>query len=458
MHIGNARTALYNYLFAKHNDGQFVVRIEDTDRARHSEEAVTAIIEGLNWLDLPWDGEITSQFERRARHIEVAQSMLDNGKAYKCFCTEQELEEMRVAAKEKGKPTFYDRRWRDKDESEHPDKPYVVRLKAPLDGATTIHDMVQGEVTVQNEQLDDFILLRSDGTPTYMLSVVCDDNDMGITHIIRGDDHLSNTFRQRVIFDAMGWNIPQFAHLPMILGQDGAKLSKRHGAVSLEDFIERGYLPETVFNYLLRLGWSHGDDEIISRAQAIEWFTLDNITKSAAKFDYDKLENLNAHYIKQCDNERLLALTIDRLKHNHELDIGANDLAAKFIMMAMDELKSRAKSIVQIADESCFFAKTIPYDFDDKAKDVLSAAPQETLKALRDAMQELGDFTKDSIQALCKDVAATHAEGKMGKIGMPLRAALTGQSVSPTIFHVAEIIGKDETIARLDYAIKTFKA
>ena len=285
MHIGNARTAIYNWLYARHNNGKFLVRIEDTDRARHSEEAVEAILNGLKWLDLDFDGDVVSQFSQKDRHIEVANEMVTKGQAYYCYCTPEELEEMREEAKKAGRPTFYDRRWRDRDASEAPEgiKP-VVRIKAPLDGETVIHDEVQGDVTVQNEQLDDFIILRSDGTPTYMLSVVCDDHDMGVTHVMRGDDHLNNTFRQKIIFDAMGWDLPVFAHLPMILGEDGSKLSKRHGAVSLEDFMARGYLPDAVLNYLLRLGWSHGDDEIISREQAIEWFTMKNIVSSCKNF------------------------------------------------------------------------------------------------------------------------------------------------------------------------------
>ncbi|MEC8664300.1 MAG: glutamate--tRNA ligase [Pseudomonadota bacterium] len=457
MHIGNARTAIYNWLYARHNNGKFLVRIEDTDRARHSEEAVEAILNGLKWLDLDFDGDVVSQFSQKDRHIEVANEMVTKGQAYYCYCTPEELEEMREEAKKAGRPTFYDRRWRDRDASEAPEgiKP-VVRIKAPLDGETVIHDEVQGDVTVQNEQLDDFIILRSDGTPTYMLSVVCDDHDMGVTHVMRGDDHLNNTFRQKIIFDAMGWDRPVFAHLPMILGEDGSKLSKRHGAVSLEDFMARGYLPDAVLNYLLRLGWSHGDDEIISREQAIEWFTMKNIVKSAAKFDFVKLENLNGHYIGEADNEKLLELMTPFMQERHEIALGSDTAAQRRILAAMDELKSRAKTLLQLADESAFFAKKIPYDFDEKAGDILSQDNGEIISVLLDKVINASELTNDSVQALCKEVAETHKEGKLGKVAMPLRAALTGTTVSPSVFHAAEILGKEETKARLEYALSKF--
>jgi glutamyl-tRNA synthetase len=338
MHIGNARTALYNWLFARHTNGKFLLRIEDTDRERHSEEAVQAIFKGLNWLDLNYDNEPVSQFEQKERHIAVAHKLLEEGKAYNCYCSKEELQEMREKAIKEGKSQFYDRRWRDKSPEEAPsDIQPVVRIKAPIEnGESIIDDLVQGQVTIHNENLDDFIILRSDGTPTYMLSVVCDDHEMGITHVIRGDDHLNNTFRQKIIYEAMGWSLPTFAHLPMILGQDGSKLSKRHGAVSLEDFQERGYLPEAVANYLLRLGWSHGDDEIISREDAINWFTLDNVNKSAAKFDYDKLENLNSHYIKLADNNTLISLLVPIINSLYGCEINHERLS-----LAMDELKDK---------------------------------------------------------------------------------------------------------------------
>ncbi|MCB9991440.1 MAG: glutamate--tRNA ligase [Rhodospirillales bacterium] len=457
MHIGNARTAIYNWLFARHHDGKFVVRIEDTDRARHSEEAVEAIFKGLDWLGLNYDNEPVSQFAQRDRHIEIAKQLLESGQAYYCYCSPEELTEMRETAKKEGRSAVYDRRWRDRDPSEAPEgvSP-VVRIKAPIDdGESVVNDLVQGEVRVKHENLDDFIILRSDGTPTYLLSVVVDDHDMGITHVIRGDDHLNNTFRQKIIYDAMGWDLPHFGHLPMILGQDGAKLSKRHGAVSLEDFEAKGYLPEAVLNYLLRLGWSHGNDEIISRAQAIEWFTLDHVVKSAAKFDYDKLESLNAHYMKEADDERLIALMTPFLHERHKLAI--DEIAKTRLLKGMTELKDRAKTLLQLTDEGAFYAKETPYDFDEKAQATLADDAKPVLETLLTQLTALNSFTADDVQQVCKDVAGNLRDGKLGKVAMPLRAALTGTTVSPSIFHAAEILGQEETTARLAFALEKIK-
>lgn len=447
MHIGNARTALFNYLFARHSGGKFVVRIEDTDRKRHSEEAVQAIIDGLDWLELDYDGEILSQFERQDRHAAVAKEMIAAGKAYYCYCTPEELEDMREKAKAEGAKTFYDRRWRDRDTSEAPAgiSP-VVRIKAPLDGATTIKDHVQGEVTVSNDQLDDFIILRSDGTPTYMLSVVVDDFDMGVTHILRGDDHLNNTFRQKIIIDAMGWPLPEYAHLPLIHGADGAKFSKRHGAQSVQEFREMGYLPEALCNYLLRLGWSHGDDEIIPREKAIEWFDLDHIGKAAAKFDFAKLESLNAHYIRECDTNRLLRHAMPFYEKRHGLTPDAQGLDR--IKAGIDELKSRARTLLQFVDESVFYARALPFALDEKAQETIKDS-KDILKALLDGLSALPDFTSAHIQDICKTIAQNKAEGKLGKVAMPLRAAVTGTTVSPSVFHACEILGKAETCARI---------
>ncbi len=443
MHIGNARTALFNWLYARAKDGKFVVRIEDTDRKRHSEEAVQAIMDGLEWLGLDYDGDVTSQFARLDRHTEVAMEMIEKGQAYYCYCSPEELTEMRETAKAEGKKTFYDRRWRDADPSTAPSdiKP-VVRIKAPIQGQSTIKDIVQGKVTVPNDQLDDFIILRSDGTPTYMLSVVVDDHDMNITHIARGDDHLNNAFRQKIIFDAMGWDLPEFAHMPLIHGQDGGKFSKRHGAEGVLDYKALGYLPEAVFNYLLRLGWSHGDDEIISREQAIKWFDFNAIGKAPAKFDISKLENLNAHYIDQSSAEHL----IEQATPFYPVEL--SEIAKKRIATHSDELKSRAKTLVQFANESAFYAKDIPLDFDDKAQKTLDGT-DEILKALLNIFQNEENFTSENIQTLCKKVADKYKEGKLGKVAMPLRAALTGTTVSPSIFHAAEILGLDETCARI---------
>ena len=444
MHIGNARTALFNWLYARKTGGKFVMRIEDTDRKRHSEDAVEAILRGLEWLELDFDGEVASQFANQKRHQEVAQELLDKGQAYYCYCSPEELQEMRDAGH------GYDRRWRDRDVSEAPEGiDPVVRIKAPIDGQTTIKDHVQGEVTVKHEQLDDFVILRSDGTPTYMLSVVVDDHDMGITHILRGDDHLNNTFRQKVIFDALGWDVPQFAHLPLIHGPDGGKFSKRHGATSVEEYRDMGYLPEAMRNYLLRLGWSHGDEEIISTDQAIEWFNLESIGKSAARFDFDKLEALNAHYINEADPQRLIDLCMPFYQERHGIE--PSQQAQKWILACADELKSRAKTLLQFTDESVFFAKSIPLDFDDKAKGLLD---QNILTALSDTLMKLDDFSNDNIQSACKTIAGDLVEGKLGKIAMPLRAALTGTTVSPSVFHVAEILGKEETSARIQAALK----
>ena len=452
MHIGTARTALFNWLYARKNGGKMLFRIEDTDRARHNEEAVVALINAMKWLELDWDGEIVSQYEQKNRHIEIAEELLDKGLAYRCYCSQDELEEMRKKAREDGKPTFYDRRWRDKG---HEDAPKgiepTIRIKAPREGKSTIQDHVQGEVTVNNTQLDDFIILRADGTPTYMLSVVVDDHDMGVTHVIRGDDHLNNTFRQNVIYDVLGWEKPQYAHLPLILGPDGTKMSKRHGAASVEEYREMGYLPEAMRNYLLRLGWSHGDDEIISDTQALEWFNLDHIGKAAARFDFDKLESLNAHYINESDPQRLIELCMPFYKQRHNIDPDAQ--AQMRIMQSADELKSRAKTLLQFTDESAFYAKTAPFDYDEKAGALLGQDNLDVLQALKTTLESLSDFTSENIQSAIKTIAADLRESKMGKVAMPLRAALTGTTVSPSIFHVAEILGKSETCARIQAAI-----
>ncbi len=451
MHIGNARTALFNWLYAKSTGGKFVVRIEDTDRKRHSEEAVEAILDGLKWLGLDYDGDVVSQFSRSDRHTEVANELIKKGLAYYCYCSADELEDMRETAKAEGRKTFYDRRWRDADPSTAPNdvKP-VVRIKAPLEGEATIEDKVQGSVTVSNDQIDDFILLRSDGTPTYMLSVVVDDHDMGITHVLRGDDHLNNTFRQKIIFDAMGWDVPTFAHLPLIHGPDGGKFSKRHGAQSVQEYREMGYLPDALVNYLLRLGWSHGNDEIIPREKAIEWFNLEGIGKAAAKFDFSKLESLNAHYISEADPQYLLEQAMPFYKNLHDIEL--DELGRSRIIAGIDELKSRSKTLIQFVNESVFYAKSLPLNYDEKAQNNIDGA-QDVLPALLEAMENAEDVTSDSVQEICKSVASDLRDGKLGKVAMPLRAALTGTTVSPSVFHAAEILGKDETCARIRAAI-----
>lgn len=448
MHIGTARTALYNWLYARRHNGQMQFRIEDTDRERYSAEFVQSIIDGMEWLGLDWDGDILSQYERRDRHAEIAFELVKKGKAYFCFCTTEELDEMREKAKAEGKITFYDRRWRDADPATAPAgvKP-VIRIKAPLDGESVVLDHVQGEVHVKNEQLDDFIILRSDRTPTYMLAVVVDDHDMGVTHVIRGDDHLNNTFRQNLIYDAMDWRLPDYAHLPMILGPDGSKLSKRHGATSVAEYANMGYLPEAIRNYLLRLGWSHGDEEIIPTEMAIQWFDLEHVQKSPARFDFAKLDSVNAHYIREADNERLAALVKIFIEKK---GITVNPVGYARLLAGMDELKSRAKTLLQIADEGAFYCKTVPYDFDDKAKANLDAA---ILQTLTDKLSGITEFTAANIEAACKDIANQNTEGKLGKVAMPLRAALTGTTVSPSVFHAAELLGKSEVLSRLRHSL-----
>jgi len=444
MHIGTARTALYNWLFAQHHKGQMQFRIEDTDRARYAPEFVESIKDGLTWLGLTWDGPILSQFERRDRHAEVALEMLKNGKAYYCYCSPEELEAMREKAKAEGSQAFYDRRWRDSTATPPEGVKPVIRVKAPIGGESVVKDHVQGEVVVNNEQLDDFIILRSDGTPTYMLAVVVDDHDMGVTHVIRGDDHLNNTFRQNIVYEAMGWKVPEYAHLPLILGPDGAKLSKRHGATGVAEYANMGYLPEAMRNYLLRLGWSHGDDEIISTEQAIEWFDLDHVHRSPARFDFAKLENVNAHYMKEADNQRLVDLVVPFIEKK---GIKVDSLGRQRLLAGMDELKNRAKTLLQMADEGAFYCKSVPLDFDDKAKANLDPA---VLKILAEKFNQLENFTPESIESACKEVANDIQGGKLGKVAMPLRAALTGTTVSPSVFHAAVILGKDETLARLN--------
>lgn len=449
MHIGTARTALFNWLYARKNGGKMLFRIEDTDRARHSEEAVQAIINGMQWLGLDWDGDIVSQYGRQARHAEVAHALLKSGQAYYCYCSPEELEEMRNAAMAEGKPTMYDRRWRNRAPSDAPSniKP-VIRIKAPLAGQTTINDVVQGDVTVENTQLDDFVLLRSDGTPTYMLAVVVDDHDMGVTHVIRGDDHLNNAFRQKVIIDAMGWPVPVYAHIPLILGSDGAKMSKRHGATSVEDYQAMGYLPEAMRNHLMRLGWSHGDDEIFSPEQALQWFDITGIHKNPARFDFDKLDHINAHYIKEADPARLVSLVSDLWRTKLGLDVTSG--AQAHLLALMPELQTRNKTLLHMAQESAFLARTVPLPLDEKATEILQPETLPVLAALRDAFVTLPVFDGPNIEAACKDVAASLMGGKMGKVGMPLRAALTGTGVSPTIFTAAAVMGRDETVSRLN--------
>ncbi len=449
MHIGTARTALFNWLYAKHTKGKMLFRIEDTDRERHSEAAVEALIRGMQWLGLDWDGEIVSQFSKRERHKEVAEELVKAGKAYYCYCTPEELEEMRNAAMAKGSNQFYDRRWRDSKKTPPADIKPVIRIKAPLpsDNETSntmvVVDEVQGNVSIGIDHLDDFIILRSDGVPTYMLAVVVDDHDMGVTHVIRGDDHLNNTFRQNIIYYAMGWKVPVYAHIPLILDESGAKMSKRKGAASVEEYRDMGYLPEALCNYILKLGWGHGDDEIISREQAIEWFDLPGIVKSPARWDYKKLDFINAHYLKLADNERLLELVTPFLKK----ETTAEDKIR--ILKMMDELKSRHKTIVQIAEEAEFLIGSVPLTYDDKARAQFTEEGKTALTAIISGLNNMSNFTAENIEAFTKEISQSQFGGKLGKVMMPFRAALTGRGVSPSIPHVAAALGKEETLKRL---------
>jgi glutamyl-tRNA synthetase len=445
LHIGGARTALFNWLFAKHHDGKFLLRIEDTDRARSTKEAVDAIIDGLKWLGLDWDGEIVLQSERSARHAEVARQLLAAGKAYYCYCTPAELEAMRAKARAEGRSVRYDGTWRDRDPKEAPPGiPPVIRLKAPQDGETVIEDRVQGRVVVANAQLDDLIILRADGTPTYNHSVVVDDHDMAITHVIRGDDHLNNAFRQTQIYRAMGWDVPEFAHVPLIHGADGAKLSKRHGALGVDAYRDMGYLPEALRNYLLRLGWSHGDAETIATAQAIAWFDLGAIGRAPARFDFAKLGNLNGHYLRETDNARLVALVAPLMERALERRLA--DAESKRLEAAMPGLKPRAKTLVELADIAHFYVAPRPIPTDDKAKTLLAPAKQ----LLGDLASQLSNVSWDAatLEAAVRSFAESRGL-KLGAAAQPLRAALTGSTASPPIFEVMDVLGRDESIARL---------
>ncbi|QCO16116.1 glutamate--tRNA ligase [Azospirillum brasilense] len=447
LHIGGARTALFNWLYARRNGGTYLLRIEDTDRQRSTDAAVDAILDGLTWLGLDWDGDAVSQFARKDRHAEVAQQMLAAGRAYYCYASPEELEEMRAAQKAAGQPVRYDGRWRDRDPSEAPAgvKP-VIRLKAPQEGETVLKDRVQGEVTVQNAQLDDLILLRADGTPTYLLAVVVDDHDMGVTHVIRGDDHLTNTFRQIQIYNAMGWDLPEFGHIPLIHGPDGAKLSKRHGALGVDAYRDMGYLPEAIRNYLLRLGWAHGDDEIISTEQAVEWFNLEGIGRSPSRFDFAKLENLNAHYMRQADDARLVGLAAPRLEA--ELGRALTESERDLLTRAMNGLKQRARTVVDLAQSARFYLAARPLAMDEKAAALLDEKGRGVLTDLAARFEAEADFTAAALEALVRAFAEERGE-KLGKIAQPLRAALTGSTVSPPIFEVAELLGRAETLARM---------
>ena len=447
LHIGGGRTALFNWLFAKHYNGTFLLRIEDTDRARSTVEAVDALLDGLKWLGLGWDGEPIFQFARMNRHAEVAHELVAQGKAYFCTCTPDELEKMRADQKARSVPLGYDKRCRDKGH-----KSGAVRIKSPQqEGEMLVQDTVQGDVRVPYQQLDDMVLLRSDGTPTYMLSVVVDDHDMDITHIIRGDDHLTNTFRQRMIYDAMGWTVPVFAHVPMIHGPDGAKLSKRHGAVGLEAYRDMGYLPEAMRNYLLRLGWGHGDTEIISTDEAVKVFRLEDIGRSPSRMDFTKLASVNAHYMRQCPEYELINLLLPFIEK--ELGEKPDEAGIERLRKGLHDLKERAQTLIELARAGLFYVRHRPLALDEAANKTLDPATRALLGEMRVVLQGLNDFTGATIENALKEFSVQKSL-KLGKVAMPLRAAITGTTNSPSIFHVAEILGKDETLARISDIIQ----
>lgn len=447
LHIGSARTALFNYLFSKHHNGKFLLRIEDTDRARSTEEAIEAIFQGLDWLGLGYDEDPVFQFERRHRHVEVAKELHNQGNAYYCSCTSENLQEMREKALKEGRQPKYDGRCREKEL-----KTGALRLKAPTEGKVTLNDLVQGPVTVKNAQIDDMVLLRADGSPTYMLSVVVDDHDMHISHIIRGDDHLTNAFRQYHLYNFLGWKTPEFSHIPLIHGPDGAKLSKRHGALGVEAYAEMGYLPEAMRNYLLRLGWGHGDDEIISDEQAIKWFTLENVGKSPARFDFKKLESLNAHYIKTKENAALLNMIQPTLEEEIKMPLTEEQL--KRLEKGLDGIKQRARFMGDIVRSAMVYIRR-PETIEPDAKKLLTTENLMLLKSYLDLIKEEGDFSHEFLHKAAKEFS-TKKGLKLVAIAQPLRALLTGSTVSPGIFDVMEILGKTEVFSRADLTLSQF--
>ncbi|WP_298431706.1 glutamate--tRNA ligase [uncultured Jannaschia sp.] len=442
MHIGTARTALFNWLYARGRDGRFLLRIEDTDAARSTPEATQAILDGLTWLGLDWDGEAVSQAGQAARHAEVAQAMLEAERAYRCFSTQDEIEAFREAARSEGRSTLFQSPWRDVPAADHPDAPSVIRLKAPRDGATVIADAVQGDVTIRNDQLDDMVLLRSDGTPTYMLAVVVDDHDMGITHVIRGDDHLNNAARQIQIYDAMGWEEPVWAHIPLIHGADGKKLSKRHGATGVTEFAEMGYPAAAMRNYLARLGWSHGDDEFFTDGQARDWFDLGGIGKAPARLDLKKLENLSGQHIAAMEPEAVAVAAEDWLART-----GGAPVDGDALRRAVPVAQTGARTLPQLLEKAHFALVARPIEIEDKATKALDTVSRGILSELTPHLQT-ASWTRDALEGVVGDVAQAHGLG-LGKIAAPLRAALAGRTATPSVFDMMLVLGRDETLARL---------
>lgn len=452
LHIGGARTALFNWLYARGRGGKFLLRIEDTDRERNNEAAVAAILDGLKWLELDWDGEAVSQFARADRHRAVADELLARGAAYHCYCSPSEIEAARELAKAEGRPQIFLSPWRDRNPKDAPSdiKP-VVRLKAPREGETVVNDHVQGHVVFPNKDLDDLIIVRSDGNPTYNLAVVVDDHDMGVTHVVRGVDHLTNTARQTQIYLGLGWPVPEFAHVPLIHGSDGSKLSKRHGAQAVQDYRAMGYLPVALRNYLVRLGWSHGDDEIISTEQLLEWFDIDGIGKSASRFDFKKLEDLNGHYIRHSTDDELVSRMIDLLP---EIEGGAA-IAAKIdeamrakLVRAMPSMKERAKTLLELIDGAKFLFADRPLARDEKAEKILDADARAILKALHTRFTAVTEWTSTTLEDEMR-LYTEETGAKLGKVAQPLRAALTGRAVSPPVFDVLDVLGREESLGRI---------
>jgi glutamyl-tRNA synthetase len=447
LHIGGARTALFAWLYARHHGGRFLLRIEDTDKARSTQPAIEAILEGMRWLGLDWDGPEYFQSQFAARHAEVAHELLARGHAYRCYMTAEELASQRERAQAEKRPYRVESAWRDgAPDSPAPDAPFVVRLKAPREGETVIEDRVQGRVVVRNSELDDMVLLRSDGTPTYMLAVVVDDHDMGVTHVIRGDDHLNNAFRQLGIIRGMDWPEPVYAHVPLIHGPDGAKMSKRHGATGVMDYDQLGFLPEALSNYLLRLGWGHGDDEIIARQDAVSWFDLDQVGKSPSRFDVRKLENLNGHYIREADDGRLAGLIAPRLGALIGRSLSTEEI--ELLVRAMPELKPRAKTLVELTENSTFLFRSRPLDLDEKAGQLLAGDAARLLARAWAALNALDEWSALATEAAVRSTAEV-AGVKLGQVAQPLRAALTGRATSPGIFDVLVLLGRGESLARI---------
>jgi glutamyl-tRNA synthetase len=452
LHIGGARTALFNWLYARGRGGKMLLRIEDTDRERSTPEAIDAILDGLKWLGLDWDGEVIYQFQRAARHREVAEQLLASGLAYRCYATPDELKTMRETARAEGRTRLYDGMWRDRDPAEAPAgiKP-TIRLKAPQTGETVIEDQVQGRVVWQNESLDDLVLLRGDGNPTYMLAVVVDDHDMGITHIIRGDDHLINAARQKQIYDALAWDLPSMSHIPLIHGPDGSKMSKRHGALGVEAYRATGYVPAALRNYLVRLGWSQGDQEIFSTQEMIDAFDLPAIGRSAARFDFAKLENLNGHYIRHADDQSLVSMFEDVLSYipdGSTVKAKLNDTTRAQLLRAMPDLKQRAKTLIELIDSANFIFADRPLSIEPKAAALLTPETRELLGRLRAALETVSPWTAETTEAATRAFAEQN-NLKLGAVAQPLRVALTGRTTSPGIFDVLAVLGREECLGRL---------